>query len=309
MKYFDAHTHVQFAAYDEDRKETMERALKVGVSMINVGTQAETSASAIKLANEYEENVYAAVGLHPVHTEKSFHDEKELGSPDGARTDADGTQTDAENFQRKSASSQRKSVLGFTSREEEFDYDYYKKLALEPKVVAIGECGLDYYHLSEETKEKQKDIFIRQMELAKEVKKPLMIHCRDAFGDLIKILTTNYQLLNTTPGVVHFFSGTEEDTKKLLELGFSFTFGGAVTFPPKADRLVGDYDEIIKLIPLDRILSETDAPYVAPMPYRGKRNEPVYVIEVVKKLAEIKNVSVEEMSESIFANAKRIFKI
>ncbi len=177
MKFFDAHTHVQFAAFDEDRKEVIDRALKNGVSMINVGTQANTSDAAIKLANEYT-GLYASVGLHPIHTEKSYHDEQELGGGEAAKT--------------------------FTSQAEEFDYDYYKKLALDTKTVAIGECGLDYYHLSEESKKRQKEVFVKQIELSKDVKKPLMIHCREAFGDLIEILTTNYQLLNTTPGVVHF---------------------------------------------------------------------------------------------------------
>ena len=275
MKFFDAHTHVQFAAYNEDRREVIERAFKVGVSFINVGTQADTSAVAVKLANEYN-CVYAAVVLHPVHTQKSFHDEKELG--EGEATKA------------------------FTSREEEFDYDYYKKLALDSKVVAIGECGLDYYHLSEESKKRQKEVFIKQIELAKDVRKPLMIHCRSAFGDLINILVSCRMSLVAQPGVVHFYSGTIEETRKLMDLGFSFTFGGVVTF-------TRDYDEIIKMIPLDMILSETDAPYVAPVPYRGKRNEPAYVVEVVKKLAEIKNVSTEEMADKIFKNAERIFGI
>lgn len=294
MKFFDTHTHVQFAAYDEDRKEVIERALKANVSMINVGTQVDTSAAAVKLANEFftfsnsrelenkdSARMYATVGLHPVHAEKSFHDEQELGGGEAAKA--------------------------FTSRGEDFDYGNYKKMALDPKVVAIGECGLDYYHLSEESKARQKEIFIKQIELAKEVQKPLMIHCREAFGDLIEVLSGNRNMLNSEPGVIHFFSGTAEDAKKLLDLGFSFTFGGVVTFLPKAGRPA--YDDIVKYIPLDRILSETDAPYVAPMPYRGKRNEPLYVIETVKKLAAIKKVPVEEMAEKIFENARRTFMI
>lgn len=283
MKFFDAHTHVQFAAYEGDRREVIERALKANVSMINVGTQADTSAAAIKLANEYNDGVYASVGLHPVHTEKSFHDEQELGGGEAAKV--------------------------FTSRGEDFDYDNYKKMALDPKVVAIGECGLDYYHLSEESKARQKEIFIKQIELAKEIQKPLMIHCRNAFTDIIEILNSELKNLNSPPGVVHFFTGTTEDAKKLMELGFSFTFGGAVTFQPKAGKPASGYDEVIKFIPLERILSETDAPYVAPMPYRGKRNEPAYVIETVKKLAEIKKVPVDEMASAILDNASRIFNI
>ena len=283
MKFFDAHTHAQFAAYDEDRKEVIDRAIKAGVSMINVGTQADTSAAAIKLANEYESGVYASVGLHPVHTEKSFHDEQELGGGDAAKA--------------------------FTSRGEDFDYETYKKMALDPKVLAIGECGLDYYHLSEESKARQKEIFVKQIELAKEVQKPLMIHCREAFGDLIKVLNDNRNMLNAEPGVIHFFTGTVEDAKKLMELGFSFTFGGAVTFPPRKGKIEGSYDEVVRILPLDRILSETDAPYVAPMPYRGKRNEPAYVRHIAAKIAEIKGISGEEVKRSTDENAEKFFGI
>ena len=130
MKFFDAHTHVQFAAYNEDRKEVIERAIKNGVSMMNVGTQADTSISAIKLANEYEEGIYASVGLHPIHADRSYHDEQELGGGEAAKA--------------------------FTSKGEEFDYDNYKKMALDPQVVAIGECGLDYYRTETSDKNKGK---------------------------------------------------------------------------------------------------------------------------------------------------------
>ncbi|KKW17126.1 MAG: TatD family hydrolase [Parcubacteria group bacterium GW2011_GWA1_50_14] len=283
--FFDAHTHAHFAAFENDWKEVIGRALARNVWLVNVGTQRDTSRRAIEVANEYKEGVYATVGLHPIHTEKSYHDVKELGTGDKAQE--------------------------FTSRGEEFNYDTYKKLTEDPKVVAIGECGLDYYRLGEETKKRQAEMFIKQIELAHEVKKPLMIHCRNspspsrggnAFDDLISLLSTHYSLLPNPPGIVHFFSGTPDDAKKILDMGFSFTFGGVITF-------TRDYDETIKIIPMDRILSETDAPYVSPVPYRGKRNEPAYVIEVVKKLAELKNIEVEEMEDQIFKNAKNIFRI
>jgi len=271
--YFDAHTHAHFAAFENDWKDVIDRALTRNVWLVNVGTQYDTSVRAIEVAHEYKEGVYATVGLHPIHTEKSHHDANELGSDDKAKE--------------------------FTSRGEDFDYDAYQKLALDPKVVAIGECGLDYYRLGEETKKKQVETFLGHMELAKEVGKPLMIHCRQAFSDLIDILKPN--TTNLKPSVIHFFTGTPDDAKKLLDLGFSFNFGGVITF-------TRDYDESIKLIPLDRILSETDAPYVTPVPYRGKRNEPMYVVEVVKKLAELKGVSTQAMEDQIFENAKRIFQ-
>jgi len=136
--------------------------------------------------------------------------------------------------------------------------------------------------------------------LAHEVGKPLMIHCRAAFPDLIEMLAARRAQLLPEAGVIHFFTGTPEDAASLLDLGFSFTFGGVVTF-------TRDYDEVVRLLPLGRILSETDAPYVAPEPYRGKRNEPLYVLEVVKKLASLKGVSTEAMKESIWQTAGRVF--
>ncbi|PIP29927.1 hypothetical protein COU12_01790 [Candidatus Jorgensenbacteria bacterium CG10_big_fil_rev_8_21_14_0_10_54_38] len=300
FQYFDAHTHAQFAAYDSDRDAVLARARATGVGMITVGTQRDTSLKAVEVARVHE-NVWAAVGLHPVHTGKSFHDVQELGGGEAAR--------------------------GFAGRGEEFDHEYYRKLAEDPKVVAIGECGLDYAVFvsdrvlelqkraprqesgfsGEEVrriKEKQREAFEAQIKFAHEVQKPLMIHCRSAFSDLISILTPNASRLN--PSVIHFFSGTLGDAKKLLDMGFYFTFGGVITFPPKAGRL-GDYDEVIKIIPPERILSETDAPYVAPVPYRGKRNEPAYVVEVVKKLAELNGMTAEATAEQIAKNAERVF--
>jgi TatD DNase family protein len=108
---------------------------------------------------------------------------------------------------------------------------------------------------------------------------------------------------------VHFFTGTPDNARALLDLGFSFTFGGAITFPPRKGMAQGAYDEVISLIPIERILSETDAPYVTPAPFRGKRNEPAYVVHTVARLAELKGISPEEMKAQIWENAKRIFKI
>lgn len=286
MVFWDAHTHVQFSGYDADREEVMRRALAAGVRMVNVGTQRDTSAAAVALTEKYD-GVYAAIGLHPVHTSKSFHDSQELGGGDVAKA--------------------------FTSRGEIFDPEYYRALARHPKVIAIGECGLDYFRWSDdESKDaqiaKQKVAFLSQVALSREVGKPLMIHCRNAFADLIPMLRDEIAKPGQTgmpalkPGIIHFFTGTSDDARELLALGFSFTFGGVVTF-------ARDYDEAIKSIPLDRILSETDAPYVSPAPYRGKRNEPAYVVETVKKLAMLKNISFDEMKIQIAKNADRIFNL
>ncbi|KKS96614.1 hypothetical protein A3B05_01900 [Candidatus Giovannonibacteria bacterium RIFCSPLOWO2_01_FULL_43_160] len=190
-----------------------------------------------------------------------------------------------------------------TEIHKKFDYDFYKKLAEAPKVVAIGECGLDYYRVAKHKTRnlKQKKAFEAQIELAHKLKKPLMIHCREAFTDLIKMLqVSRSKLRDNNPGVCHFFSGSIEDAQKLMDLGFSFSFGGVITF-------AREYEKLIKFISLDRILLETDAPYVAPALYRGKRNEPLYVEEIAKKLAKILDKDFEEIAEATTKNAIRIF--
>jgi len=282
-KYFDAHTHVNFRAFDEDREAVIARALDNDTWMINVGTQIDTSRSAVELAHKYAEGVYAVIGLHPIHTEKSHHDEQELG--EGGKE--------------------------FTSRGEIFDKDIYRELLKDDKVVAIGECGLDYYHMDEESIEKQKKTFIEQIELANEIGKPLMIHTRNSSTDKThNVYFDVWEILKKFPnvkGVFHFFAGSVEDMKRLVDIGYYISFAGPITYKPKIE--ICDYIAVIKETPSDRILTDTDAPYVAPVPYRGKRNEPVYVKEIVKKIAEIKNIPEEEMAKIIVENTKRIFKI
>lgn len=180
---------------------------------------------------------------------------------------------------------------------EDFDGDFYERLANHPKVLAIGECGLDVKASS--PKEKQKEIFQKQIFLSKKIQKPLMIHSRHSYPEVLEILRQERPF---PPGIVHYFSGDKETAKKFLELNFYLSFAGAITYN-------NQYDEVIKFAPLEKILTETDSPFVAPAPYRGKRNEPIYVKEVVKKLAEIKNLSFEEMSKITFENARKLFKI
>ena len=267
MKYFDAHTHVQFVAFNNDREEVIKRSLDAGVGMNIVGTQYDTSASAVALAEKHEE-VWATIGLHPIHTSKSFHDKNELG--EGGKE--------------------------FTSRGEHFDISKYEQLAQSPKVIAIGECGLDYYRLDEATKVKQKEIFVQHIELANKIGKPLMLHIRNAYADALEILKVHAKV----KGDVHFFAGSWDEAKQFLNLGFTLSFTGVITF-------THDYDEVIKNTPLDMLLTETDAPYVTPAPHRGKRNEPMYIPEIVKKIAEIKGVPEEEARSQILLNSQRIF--
>ena len=191
------------------------------------------------------------------------------------------------------------------SETEVFDEQKMIELALSPKVVAIGECGLEYIH--EYNAEAQKALFESQIIFADKTKKPLVIHCREAYEDAYQILFSHKNILNERGGLMHFFSGTIDEAKKFLNLGFYFSFGGAITFPKKLNG--ADFEELLKMLPLDRILLETDAPYVAPVPYRGKRNESIYITEVAKKAAEIKGMAIEKISEATTENAMRIFAI
>lgn len=274
-RYIDTHTHAQFAAFDADREEVMERARKAGVWMVNAGSQADTSRAAVELAERSGEGVYAAVGLHPVHVERSYHDTHELGDGEAAHA--------------------------FTSRGEAFDPIYYETLARHPKVVAIGECGLDHYRLGSETRERQEKVFRAQIALARKVGKPLVIHCREAYDDLLVILRGEFET-GPLPIVSHFFAGTPEHAKALLELGAFFSFGGVATFARQ-------YDESIRLIGLDHMFLETDAPYVTPAPYRGKRNEPSYVPYVAEALAGVLGASETEVARRTTRNARDLFGI
>lgn len=193
--------------------------------------------------------------------------------------------------------------------EEVFDISKYKELGEHKKVVCIGECGLDYFRdQKEETKKRQKEIFIKHIELAISVGKPLMIHSRpskgtmDAYEDVLDILEEYKKTNPSLTGNFHFFVGDINIAKRALEIGFTMSYDGPITFSP-------DYDEVIKFLPIDSIMAETDAPFAAPVPHRGKPCEPFMVVEIVKKIAEIKGISEEEARLAILANTKRLFGI
>ncbi len=292
-KYIDIHSHINFNAFEGDRDEVIKRALDNDTWLINIGTQVDTSKKAIGLAHKYESGVYAIVGLHPIHTGKSFHDKEELG-PSFAKA-SDGQETKD----------------GFISRGEIFDKDIYREMLKDPKVVGIGECGLDYYHMDAESIERQKKMFIEQIELANEAGKPLMLHIRNnPADDTRNAYKDTAEILKKYPkvkGVSHFFAGSVEDMKRFVNLGIYVSFSGPITYKPNLK--ICDYHAVIKETPLDKILTDTDSPYVAPVPYRGTRNEPYYVREIVKKIAEIKGLSEEETAEAIVKNARSLFDI
>jgi len=281
-KYIDIHAHTNFQAFEEDRDQVIRCALDNDTWILNIGTQYDTSKKAVEMTNEYE-GVYACIGLHPIHTGKSYHDHEELGE--------DGKE--------------------FTSRGEIFDKEKYKELTKLGKVVGIGECGLDYYHMDEESIEKQKVAFIAQIELANELNLPLMLHIRNNPNDKSRNAYFDvYELLkkySKVQGVSHFFAGGVEDMKRFVELGVYISFAGPITYKP--NKAICDYESVIKETPLNMILTDTDSPYVAPVPHRGTRNEPLYVREIVKKIAEIKGLSEENVAKAVIDNAKRLFAI
>lgn len=272
---FDSHTHLNLAAFDNDRDILLKKYLEEGIFLLNIGTCFKTSEKAVAIANKYS-NCWASVGLHPGHTFPAPLEQLD--------------QNEINNL-----------VV------EKFDSRFEDLIAQNKKVVAVGECGLDYSYLKDlpqEERDKAKTLqeqeFIKQIKMAQKYHLPLILHLRDLYQEALKILKeNNYQ----GKAVFHFFTGTLEDLNKILENSNYFIgFSGVITYSNKLD-------EVIKGVPLERLLVETDAPYVAPIPYRGTRNEPKYVIEVAKKIAELKNVSLEEIEKITLENAKVLFRI
>ena len=301
---FDTHCHLQFNAYKDDHDDVLKRCVEKEMILNVVGSQKDTSRRAVEYAEKYD-NIFATVGLHPIHLFKSHVDESEAK---------------------------------FDSRAEDFDYEFYKKLAQNKKVIAIGECGLDFFHQPEgasqdEVFKKQKEVFLKQHELAVELNLPLVIHVRNAHDEMIELLhslviptavegSLNYSERDfSTPqssarndkpqirGTVHCYTSDWKHAQQYLDLGLHLGFTGVITFPPKKTNSQSQLDmlEVVAKCPTDRMLVETDAPYLAPQAYRGQRCEPWMVEEVVKKIAEIKKLSFAEVVETTAKNAEALF--
>lgn len=180
---------------------------------------------------------------------------------------------------------------------EEFDLNFLEKEIKENKIFAIGEIGLDYYWVKD-NKEKQKEIFIKQIELAKKYNLPIIVHTRDSIQDTYDILKNS-----NVKGIIHCFSGSYEMAKEFIKLGFKLGIGGVLTF--KNSKLY----EVIEKIDLENILLETDSPYLTPEPNRGKQNKPSNVFYVAKKISEIKNISIEEVIKITTNNFIEFFDI
>ena len=229
---------------------------------ITVGVDLESSKKAVEIANGYAE-IYSCVGLHPSD-----------------------------------------------KRDETFNGEDYKELAWNIDTVAVGECGLDYFRIKandNEEKKRQKKEFISQIDFAVEVDLPLMLHCRpssgtmDAYLDMLHIIDdAKKKYGEKLRGNVHFFVGDTEIAERFVNLNFTLSFTGVITF-------TNDYDDIIKKTPLRMIQAETDSPYVTPEPHRGDRNEPVHVVAVAKRIAELKGESLEKVRKQLIKNAYRVF--
>jgi TatD DNase family protein len=310
-RYIDTHAHLNLSTFDSDVDEVALRCASEGVAVINVGTKESTSRKAVELA-ECHDHCYAIIGLHPIQTVPGHHDEEETG--EGAKA--------------------------FTSKGESFNKTFYDDLAKHPKVVGVGECGFDYYRLSKghgsagatsggahmtermkgesstyrhcppETYAVQEENFIAQIQFANEHNLPLMIHTRgpkpgeesptgrSVYDDVYDTLSQYAKV----PFNVHFYAGTIAEAEKFFELGGTVSFTGVITFAKV-------YEDVVTALPLDRIHGETDCPYVAPVPHRGKRAEPWMVQEVYKKIAAIRGENEEMVRVQLIENAKRFYKI
>ena len=273
----DTHAHLNFNAFKNDVEDVIKRCADQKIGIINVGSEYKTSKRAVEMAEKHAQ-MWAAIGLHPSHLSEHEFEDGEGGK--------------------------------IKSAVEKFDREKYFELAKSKKVVAIGEIGLDYYHeaqnikhITKEQKELQKQTFIQEIELAIELDLPVMVHCREAYKDLLEVLVgQNKKYGKKLRGVIHSYLGRLSYAQIFNEIGFSIAFNGIITY-------ARDYDKVIKNIDLKYILTETDCPWLTPVPHRGERNEPAYVRYVTEKIAEIRNISYSEVENITFENAKHLFGI
>ena len=282
----DTHCHLHFPAYDADRDAVLARMRAKDIWAITVATSIRTSADGIAFAEKHDD-VWATVGYHPEHLTSSYHDASE-GPVD------------------------------------DFDAAAIKRLAMSSStVVAIGETGLDFLridplpppqfplrHWTDTAKKLQEDALRQHIVIAHELGKPIVIHCRDAFQRLAEIIQDEQTAGRRVAGVVHCFTGSWEEAKPLLDLGLHLSFTGIITFPPKkSDDPRRHVHRVIEQMPLERLLVETGAPWLAPVPHRGKQNEPTYVEYVAQCVGARRGVPIQEIARQTTENAIQLFHI
>lgn len=285
--YIDTHAHLYFPSFEPDFQDVIDRMKKAKVDkVINIGVDLESSKKSIEMSRKFD-GMYAAIGIHPTESSQ-WNDEILEMLRDLVLNAHEGNVhhcSDTENVRN-------------TNRESDFKKN---NNASKRMVVAIGEVGLDYYRLPSDdvqSKEFQKNVFRKQIRLARELHLPIIIHCRDAYEDTFRVLFEE----GADKVVFHCFSGDLSFARKLWENGYYTSFTGIITYP-NAHAL----REVVKAAPLDRIMVETDCPFLSPQSHRGKRNEPSFLPEIVKKIEEIKNR--ENLSESIFQNSEFFYQL
>ena len=299
----DTHCHLDFNKFDEDREAVIQRAIEAGVERILIPSlELESSEAAIRLANLHP-NLFAAVGFHP--TDLDRWDESSIDALAKLVTSSNVTLS-------------CEAAKGFEYSEGDSSLPMGAQNDMVKKIVAIGEIGLDYYWVKEPEKQaRQRQVLKGQLQVAREANLPVIIHMREEndawFGqastDLLEILTewqngltaANHPLAKK-PGVLHSYNGNLEIAQKAISHNFYIGVTGPVTYKNAEEKR-----RIIHQLPLERLLIETDAPFLTPVPHRGKRNEPAFVAYIADKIAEIHLTTREHVAEVTAANAARLF--
>ncbi len=272
IKYIDTHAHAYPTYFKEELPAVIERAKDKGVAIINVGTHIETSRDCILTTERFaalHPHIYSIVGIHPSEATDNWSNDLE-------------------------------------TLDDLVGKHLYKKGG-RGKVIGIGECGIDLFKVEEKEKPTvfalQRQLFRGQIEIALKYDIPLMIHARESYSEILSILDEDFIGDKAKlRGNIHFFAGTPEQAMMFLEKGFTLSFTGVITF-------TSSYDEVIRNVPIESIMSETDCPYVAPVPYRGKINEPSYVSYVVEAIAKARGIDSEECRMAMIRNAERVYGI
>ena len=278
MQLFDSHAHYNDEKFEQDREQILQKVYKSGVTnLICAGYSLESSKKAVEIATKHH-FIYATVGISP--------------------NDIPGVDKQEPT---KFTIFQKEFEKQLENLENLIEVSIKNEKQENSKIIAIGEIGLDYYW-NKENKENQKWAFKKQIELANTLNLPIVIHTREAVNDTIDILKNQIQVQQK--GIFHCCPLNLELIKEGLKLGFTISFAGPITFKSSKNA-----EEAIKLVPLDKLLIETDSPYLAPEPNRGTRNDSSNVQYIAEKIAKVKEISVEEVAKATYENAKRIFKI
>ena len=287
LELIDSHAHLDDEKFDSDREEIISKIKNDGIkNFITAGYSLEGSKKAVKLAEKYD-FIYATCGI----------------SPNDIPQDEENLWKQIDEIENLVKTHRNKGQIYINETQDKIVNSKVQNQEIKKsKIVAIGEIGLDYYWEKDEQMRKlQREAFIKQIELANKLELPIVIHTRDAIMDTLEILKQN---LGNKKGVFHCCPQNRELIKEGLKLGFYISFAGPITF-----RNSKNADEMINLVPNDKILIETDSPYLAPEPVRGTRNDPRNVRFIAQKIANAKNISVEEVANITMQNIKNIFGI